>query len=185
MTIAANKTTKEKNIMTSTTVERLENYEITKGEYYKAKFFVKYTSLDGANTAHTITGENFNPDFTVKDIAKELRKYAKKNFKNYRFSISPKNGSIYIDLLDDTDIYARDITELTSHQKNKIYFQLNIEPYSDNTESKVNEYIQTHNFKKSFICEMLKTLEEYAASFNQTYIAHLDNYKNAEFYVYA
>ena len=167
------------------TNEKLENYEIINGEYYKAKFFVEYTSLDGANTAHTITGENFNPDFTVKDIAKELRKYAKKNFKDYKFSIVPKNGRIYIDLLDDTNIYARDITELTNSQKNKIYFQLNIEPYSDNTESKVNEYIQTHNFKKSFICKILKTLEEYAESFNQSYIEHLDDYKEAMFFVYA
>ncbi|MGP1568942.1 MAG: LPD29 domain-containing protein [Peptoanaerobacter stomatis] len=171
--------------MTSATVERLENYEIISGEYYKAKYFVEYISPDGPSTAHRVIGENFNPDFTIKDIAKEVRKYAKKEFKDYRFSITSKNNKIYIDLLDDTNIYARDITELTNSQKNKIYFQLNIEPYSDNTESRVNEYIQTHNFKKSFICKILKTLEEYAESFNQSYIEHLDDYKETMFFVYA
>ena len=171
--------------MTATNIERLENYEIINGEYYKAKYFVEYISPYGPSTAHRIIGENFNPDFTVKDIAKELRKYAKKEFKDYRFSITSKNKNIYIDLLDDTNIYARDITELTRIQKNRICFQLNIEPYSDNTDNKVNEYIQTHDFKKSSICEMLKTLEEYAASFNQTYIEHLDDYKEAKFFVYS
>nr|WP_315104199.1 LPD29 domain-containing protein [uncultured Catonella sp.] len=169
------------------TNEKLENYEIIGGEYYKAKYFVEYISPDGSSTAHRIIGENFNPDFTAKDIAKELRKYTKKEFKDYRFSITSKNKNIYIyiHLLDDTNIYARDITELTSRQKNNIYFQLNIERYSDNADNKVNEYIQTHDFKKSSICEMLKTLEEYAASFNQTYIEHLDDYKEAMFFVYS
>lgn len=84
------------------TNERLENHEITKGDYYKARYFVSYFDPEGNTTAHTIAGENYNPDYTLMDVIKEVRKYAKKTFKDYTFKITKKDNRMTIKSTSET-----------------------------------------------------------------------------------
>lgn len=116
----------------------LENYEIITGDYYKAKYFINYVDPEGNTTAHTITGENYNPDYTLMDVIKEVRKYAKKTFKDYTFKITKKDN------------------------------RMTIKSTSETTET---------------IKEMLTTLKEYANSFNHTYVEHLDDSHEKDFYI--
>ena len=44
------------------TVKRFENYEFTKGEYYKTKYFVEYDCPYDPCDSHTVTGENYKPE---------------------------------------------------------------------------------------------------------------------------
>lgn len=41
------------------------------------------------------TGINYNSNLNIKDIAKEVRKFIKENFKGYKFSVTSENGRIW------------------------------------------------------------------------------------------